>query len=346
MSARSSTGSALTVAVTPVLMRYRASDIERMREAVPGAHIVEVAADGSAAAPLDDAQVLLRGAISTDTYDRLIARMPRLRWVHTVYAGVENVLTPLARERGLQITNARGVYSRPIAEYVVTMILAVCRHLPQLLELQHERTWQPLEAVEMRDVTVGVVGLGSIGRATAALAGALGCRVVALRRQLDLALEAAPSVIDADEQPGVPLRIDRLYAPDELASLMEESDFVVLCLPLTPSTENLLDEAMLRHARPGAWVVNIARGRLVDEHALVRALREGRLGGAVLDAFRDEPLPPDSPLYRLPNVIVTPHTSWTSARVHARSLELFCDNLGRFARGEPLRNVVDPAAGY
>jgi phosphoglycerate dehydrogenase-like enzyme len=264
--------------------------------------------------------------------------------VHSASAGVERALTPAARERGIVITNARGVFSRPIAEYVLMMILAVSRRLPQLLELQRERTWQPLEGAELRDVTVGVVGLGSIGRAVAALATAFGCRVIATRRR------PAPDPEDEqrdgeDAAPGVML-LDRVLGPGGLSELLSESDFVVLAAPLTPDTEGMISGEALAAMKPGSWLINIARGRLVDEWALLRALRDGPIGGAVLDTFWDEPLPPSSPFYDLPNVIVTPHTSWSSGRVLDRSVDLFCDNLRRYAAGEPLLNVVDPHAGY
>jgi phosphoglycerate dehydrogenase-like enzyme len=131
-----------------------------------------------------------------------------------------------------------------------------------------------------------------------------------------------------------------------LPQLLAESDFVVLAAPLTPETEDMIDADALAAMKPSAWLINVARGRLVDERALVHTLRDGGIGGAVLDTFRDEPLPPSSPFYDLPNVIVTPHTSWSSGRVLDRSVELFCDNLRRYAAGEPLANLVDPAAGY
>jgi phosphoglycerate dehydrogenase-like enzyme len=140
--------------------------------------------------------------------------------------------------------------------------------------------------------------------------------------------------------------LDRVGGPELLPDLLRESDFVVLAAPLTPETQNMIDEAALDAMRPTAWLINIARGALVDDRALLNALRDGRIGGAVLDTFRDEPLPPSSPFYDLPNVIVTPHTSWSSGRVLDRSVELFCENLRRYAGGEPLLNVVDPAAGY
>ncbi len=333
------------IALSPILSaRYRSKDLERIRAAAPGARIVTLSVEGLSDEPVDDVEVLLHGWLSADAFDRLLARAPRLTWVHSASAGVERALTPTARSRGIVITNARGVFSRPIAEYVMMMMLAVSRKLPGLLELQRERTWQPLEGGELRDVTVGIVGLGSIGRAVGALATAFGCRVVATRRR--------PVGDDdpADGGDGEPsfgeVMLDRVGGPETLPTLLAESDFVVLAAPLTPDTENMIDAETLAAMKPGAWLINVARGRLVDERALLRALRDGPIGGAVLDTFRDEPLQPTSPFYDLPNVIVTPHTSWSSGRVLDRSVELFTDNLRRFAAGEPLLNVVDPGQGY
>jgi phosphoglycerate dehydrogenase-like enzyme len=342
-------GAPSAIALSPILSaRYRSRDLERIRAAAPGARIVTVSVEGLADGPVDDVEVMLRGWLSSDAFDRILARAPHLSWVHSATSGVERALTASSLERGLVVTNARGVFSRPIAEYVVMMILAVSRRLPQLLELQRERTWQPLEGAELRDVTVGIVGLGSIGRAVGALATAFGCRVVAVRRRGtgDAApLGAEGEGVDDDPMVGE-VMLDRVGGPESLPELLAESDFIVLAAPLTPETENMINEETLRLVKPGSWLINVARGRLVDERALLRALRDGPLGGAVLDTFRDEPLPPMSSFYDLPNVIVTPHTAWSSGRVLDRSIELFCDNLGRFAKGEQLLNVVDPAAGY
>ncbi len=332
------------IALTPILSaRYRSRDLERIRDAAPGARIVTLSVEGLSDEPVDDVEVLLHGWLSADAFDRLLARAPRLAWVHSASAGVERALTATSRQRGIVTTNARGVFSRPIAEYVMMMILAVSRKLPGLLELQRERTWQPLEGGELRDVTVGIVGLGSIGRAVGALATAFGCRVVATRRRPEASGRTAPA--DAGPSFGEAM-LDRVGGPETLPALLAESDFVVLAAPLTSSTENMIDAETLAAMKPGAWLINVARGRLVDERALLRALRDGPLGGAVLDTFRDEPLQPSSPFYDLPNVIVTPHTSWSSARVLDRSVELFCDNLRNFAAGDPLLNVVDPNQGY
>ncbi len=333
------------IALSPILSaRYRSRDLERIRAAAPGARIVTISVEGLADGPLDDVEVMLRGWLRPDAFDRVLSRAPRLAWVHTATSGVEGALTPAALERGIIVTNARGVFSRPIAEYVLMMILSVSRRLPQLLELQRERTWQPLEGAELRDVTVGIVGLGSIGRAVGALATAFGCRVVAARRRPDGARTASPE--DEDGRPLGELMLDRVGGPDSLPELLAESDFVVLAAPLTPDTEDMINTETLAMIKPGAWLINVARGRLIDERALLRALDDGTLGGAVLDTFRDEPLPPTSPFYDRPNVIVTPHTAWSSGRVLDRSVELFCENLRRFAAGEPMLNLVDPSAGY
>lgn len=321
------------IGLSPILSaRYRQDHLQRIAEAAPGSRLVTVSFEGLADGDLSDVEVLLRGPLPQQTFDRLLSRCPRLMWVHSATAGVERVLTPAALERGIAITNARGVFSEPIAQYVLMMMLAVIRRLPQLLELQHERTWQPLEAREMADVTVGVVGLGSIGRRVAELALGYGSQVIATRRQADAGADL-PGAIE-------------ILPPEQLPELMGRSDFIVLALPLTSGTQDMFDSELLRQAKTGAWLINIARGALIDDRALLRAVREGPLGGAVLDAFREEPLPADSPLWAEPNVIVTPHTSWSSGRVLDRSIELFCQNLERFRAGEPLLNLVDPRAGY
>ncbi|HEU5224379.1 MAG TPA: NAD(P)-dependent oxidoreductase, partial [Actinomycetota bacterium] len=259
-------GAPTAVALSPILSaRYRSRDLERIRAAAPGARIVTVSVEGLADGPLDDVEVMLRGWISSDAFDRILTRAPRLSWVHSATSGVERALTPSALDRGVVVTNARGVFSRPIAEYVVMMILAVSRRLPQLLELQRERTWQPLEGTELRDVTVGIVGLGSIGRAVGALATAFGCRVVAVRRRGDAGDGAAATAgdrdADASDRPLGEVMLDRVGGPETLPELLAESDFIVLAAPLTPETEEMINAETLAMVKPGAWLINVARGR-------------------------------------------------------------------------------------
>ena len=310
--------------------------MSRIEAAGPDVRCLRVSHDGhvhgEADTILDEAQVLLYGSVSSGVFDHLLGRAPALRWVHSTAAGIEALLTPLARARGIVVTNARGVFSRPIAEYVVMMVLAVSRRLPQLLELQRERTWQPLQATELADLTVGIVGYGSIGREVARLLEPFDTPIIATRQRPGRGVSETGNV--------------RLLPPEGLEELLAESDVVVLAAPLTPRTEGMIGAAALQRMKPTAYLVNISRGRLVDEVALQRALEAGWIAGAALDVFRVEPLPPESPLYRAPNLIVTPHTSWSSGRVRQRSLELFISNLRRYLDGEPLENVVDLEAGY
>jgi phosphoglycerate dehydrogenase-like enzyme len=327
-------GSPLAIAISPVLTGRDAfaSMKDEILAAAPGTRLIPVSADGHADEPLDDVEVLLRGwSLGDDPLDRLVGRAPKLRWIHSVSVGVESVLTPCVLVRGLTVSNGRSVFDKPIAEYVMTMMLSVCRCLPQLLELERERTWQPLEAQEMGSLTIGLVGLGGIGREVVRLTRPFGSRIVAIRRHTG----AAP--VEG---------VEVLGGLEALPELMRVSDFVVLCLPLTTDTERLINDDTLDAAKPGSWIINVARGGLIDELAMLRALRAGVLGGAVLDTFHEEPLPETSQFYRLSNCIVTPHTSWSSAAVLHRTFEVFCDNLRRYRAGEPLLHVVDPKQGY
>jgi phosphoglycerate dehydrogenase-like enzyme len=305
-------------------------------EAVPGVKVVQMSREGlvhdDAEAAMASARVLLRGGVPASVLDHIIGRAPRLEWIHSFSAGIDRVATPAVRGRGLVVTNARGVFSRPIAEYVVMMCLAIVRHLPQLLELQRERTWQPLRGAELGGLTIGIVGFGSIGSEIAQLLAPFGARILATRRHPARGANDLPNV--------------ELLGLDQLDELLRASDIVVVAAPLTDETAGMIGAPQLQEMPEHAWLINIARGRLIDELALRRALEAGWIAGAVLDVFNEEPLPPDSPLYSTPNLIITPHTSWSSDRVVDRSIDLFVENLGRFAAGETLDNVVDLEAGY
>jgi phosphoglycerate dehydrogenase-like enzyme len=324
------------VLATPVFGAPLSPDTVARIEAVPGVAVTQISRDGlahgDAEAALAEAEVLLRGGIAATVLDHVIERAPSLRWVHSISAGVDKVVTPLSRHRGLVVTNARGVFSRPIAEYVVMMCLVVARRLPQLLDLQRERTWQPLRGSELGGLTVGIVGYGSIGREVARLLEPFGTRIVATRRRPEQGSEGLANV--------------EVWGVDRLDELLRTADVVVIAAPLTDETTGLIGAAQLQSMPGHAWVINIARGRLIDEVALRRALAAGWIGGAVLDVFDEEPLPPDSPLYETPNLIITPHTSWSSDRVLARSIDLFVANLERYLADQPLENQVDLEAGY
>jgi phosphoglycerate dehydrogenase-like enzyme len=305
-------------------------------EAVPGVRVVQISREGlvhdDAEGAMASARVLLRGGVPASVLDHIISRAPRLEWIHSFSAGVDRVATPVVRSRGLVVTNARGVFSRPIAEYVVMMCLAIARHLPQLLELQRERTWQPLRGTELGGLTIGIVGFGSIGSDIAHLLAPFDTPILATRRHPARGGGDLPNV--------------ELLGLDQLDELLRRSDITVVAAPLTDETAGMIGGAQLQAMPEHAWLINIARGRLIDELALRRALEAGWIAGAVLDVFSEEPLPPDSPLYSTPNLIITPHTSWSSDRVVDRSIDLFVQNLHRFAAGEPLDNMVDLEAGY
>jgi phosphoglycerate dehydrogenase-like enzyme len=253
-------------------------------EAIDGIRCARIGADGQMHGDADEsafeqAEILLLGSVKASVIDQLLGRTPKLRWIHSASAGVDRLSLPSVRERGLAVTNARGVFSRPIAEYVVMMSLAIARRLPQLMELQRERTWQPLRGRELSQLTIGIIGYGSIGEEVARLLAPFGCRIIATRRHLDR------GVGDLD---GV-----ELFGLDELSEVLRTSDIVVVAAPLTEQTAGMIGAEQLAEMREDAWLINIARGRLIDELALRRALESGWIGRGVLVVFSEEPLSPD-----------------------------------------------------
>jgi phosphoglycerate dehydrogenase-like enzyme len=308
--------------------------VERLREPVcriaPDCDVIPIGPDGEVTEPLEGADVLfLRWGLSPEATRRLLARVPNLRWIHTISAGVDHLLFPELRESDAILTNASGVFNIPIAETVMAYILAVVKRLPEFWAHQREHRWEKLPLRELRGLTVGIVGLGDIGTEVARLCRAFGMRVLGLRRR------PAPSDL-----------ADEVLPPDRLQDLLARSDFVVIAVPLTAETRGMIGRAELAAMKPDAWLVNISRGAIVDEEALIEALRAGRIGGACLDVFAEEPLPPESPLWDMPNVIITPHNSWSSPHIEEREIALFLENLRRYVAGEPLLNVVDKQAGY
>lgn len=262
-----------------------------------------------------------------------------IRWLALPSAGADGaVRAGLVRPGGPVVTDARGVHAAPIAEFVFSLLLLWARSWPEMLAAQRERTWprgeakRPLRGRELRGTTLGIVGLGAIGREVARLGRAFGMRVIATRRS------AAEGERDAD--------VDALLPTARLRELLGESDYVVIATPSTPETYHLIGANELRAMTPSAFLVNIARGDVVDEAALIAALQAGRPAGAGLDVFEEEPLPASSPLWTMPNVIIAPHVSGSSDRIAARFTDLFLENIARYRAGQPLLNVVDPAVGY
>lgn len=263
----------------------------------------------------------------------LVRRAPKLKWVQVMSAGVDRFLADEEfRSSGIMLTNVSGIHAVPIGEFVLGLMLMFAKGAPQCFEMKQQRRWQRFNPTVLRSKTVGIVGLGSIGREVARLCKAFGMRVLATRRSVPRSRRAR--------------YVDLLVPPDQLRQLLAQSDFVVLALPLTPETKGLIGEEELRSMKPTAYFINIARGEVVDEGALVRALEEGWIAGAGLDVFATEPLPPDSRLWGLPNVIFSPHIAGGMEDYAQRATEVFCENLRRYLSGKRLLNLVDKRRGY
>lgn len=259
---------------------------------------------------------------------------PALRWVQVWSAGVEHLPFRWLQERGVTLTNASGAHGPQISENILGLMLAFATRLPTLLEAQRQRladrhnVWQ--EKFVLDGATLLIAGLGGIGSALAPRAKALGMRVLGVRR---------------GENPP-PEGVEEIVPRDGLLDGLARADHVALCLPLTPETTGFLGERELRAMKPSAYLYNAGRGKSVQKDALVHALREGWIAGAGLDVTDPEPLPPDDPLWEMPNVILTQHTSGSSPANTKRVLAIFRENLRRFLKGEPLMNVVDYGRGY
>ena len=259
---------------------------------------------------------------STPSFMRICLDAPALSWLQIFSAGVDHPVFAMVRDRGVRLTTASGAAAIPIAHHVVLCVLALAHDLPGFLRDQQQKMWRPRGIDDVEHRTLGVVGMGPIGTEVARLGVQFGMSVVGMRRSVSGA------------EPCETWTFERL---DELLGRVDD---LVLAVPLTTETRGMLGDRELRLLRPGARIVNVGRGELIDEPALVEHLRSGHLGGAALDVFTTEPLPPESPLWEMTNVIVTPHTSGETRLASLRTEELFVDNLGRWVRGEPLRNEV------
>jgi phosphoglycerate dehydrogenase-like enzyme len=275
---------------------------------------------------------------------------PRLRWVQLSSAGANHVIRHPLFATDVVFTNNSGLHAINIGEYVFASILAWTRKLPELFDLQRKREWPSdrwtrFGPSELRGATLGIVGYGSIGREVGRLAKSFGMRVLALKRRIESAREQNAYEFDGVGDPAGALP-DALYGPAQLREMLAQCDYVVLAAPLTRETRGMMGEAELRAMKRTAYLVNIARGEVCDESALIQALREGWIAGAGLDVFAKEPLPETSPLWTLPNVILTPHLSGFSPNYEQRAVDIFCENLRRYIAGQPLLNVVDKSTGY
>jgi len=268
----------------------------------------------------------------------LRAASETLRWAHTGATGAGASITPEFRNCGAVLTNSRGIHAEPVSDWVVAAIGFCARGFHTAVNAQGESRWAKRilttldeRLVEFSSLTVGIVGLGGIGTAIARKCAALGMEVRAIRRASDRAS---------------PTEVVWLGGPEDLPALAAESDVLVLALPHTSSTAGLVDESTLGALPRGSYVLNVSRGGILDEAAVLKLLDDGHLGGCVLDVFAKEPLEPEHPFWKHPGVFVTPHVSAVTDRYWEREVELIVDNVGRYLRGDRLRNVVNLEAGY
>jgi phosphoglycerate dehydrogenase-like enzyme len=336
-----------------VLISVQVNDVQiaRLRAAAPGLDLV-VAPGGIALrppGPLDlmeptcpavqpdlDLPALLATIDAIVAYDllpNLRALAPRLRWVQLLHAGVDGVWQPYLADPDLVVTTVSGTHPIAMTEFVLGVLLYFAKRLGAFREQQIRHEWRKAVVDELHGATVTIVGYGKIGQVLAETLRGLGMQVVGVRRTPDPAASTPPAVA-------------AVYGPNDLRCALAEARYVVSILPRTPETEGFWTDRTFALLPPGAVFVNVGRGRTVDEAALLRALRTGRLAGAGLDVFAAEPLPPDSPLWDEPNVLVVPHTGSETIHYTDRALAIVADNLCRFAAGEPLRNVMDKQLRY
>lgn len=303
--------------------------LRRLRSTYPDLEVV-VASGADLIGALPGAQAAVAWQLSSAEY----AAATDLVWFQTVGAGVDRVLLPEMRERGLIVTNSSGIHASNIAEHILSMMLAFARGLPQLIRAQQRREWLGTirgHVFELDGQTLHVAGYGDIGRRLAHDAKALGMRVTATRRRPGPASDGI---------------VDEIAGFDRLPELVADADHVAICLPQTRETIGLFDAKLIGAMKPGAYLYNIGRGPIVDTNALIAALDSGHLAGAGLDVTDPEPLPPDSPLWDRDNVIITAHTAGATPHYADRLMDIVIENVRRFRAGEPLMNRVDLDLGY
>ncbi|HXE90628.1 MAG TPA: D-2-hydroxyacid dehydrogenase [Terriglobales bacterium] len=266
-----------------------------------------------------------------------LAAARTLRWVHSPAAAVHQLIFPEMIASAVVLTNAREVHGPVVAEHAIALVLALAKRLPSAMRCQQRHVWGQQEMWqerprprEVQDATLGLIGLGSIGREVAKRARALGMRVVAVREHPQKGSDGA----------------DAVHGPAETDRMLAQADYVVIAAPITSATQFLFDAERLAHMKPDACLINVSRGQLVDEAALADALRRKKIAGAALDVFSVEPLPPESPLWELDNLLITPHTAAVTEKLWERHYALMRENLRRYLAGEALLGMVDKLKGY
>jgi phosphoglycerate dehydrogenase-like enzyme len=304
-----------------------------MLDAIKGQASVVIGNDEtSLASGAASARALLNWTGNRTLLEKVLPMAHRLEWIHSRYAGLDSVLFPALVESHIPLTNGKGVFSQSLGEFTMLGMLFFAKDVRRLLRSQAELKWDPFTVLELRGQTVGIVGYGDIGRAAAQRAHAMGMRVLALRKQ--------PEKSKNDPY------IDKVFASTELHQMLSESDYVICAAPLTPDTKHLMSRAEFAAMKPTAVILNVGRGPVIDEQALIQALREKRIHGAALDVFETEPLKPDNPLFTMENVLISPHSADNTKTWLVDAMRFFIENFQRFVNGQPLENIVDKRAGY
>jgi phosphoglycerate dehydrogenase-like enzyme len=285
------------------------------------------------------ATVILFWSTSRDLLRQVMVMAPRVRWAHSVWAGVDHLPLAELRESQVVLTNARGVFSAALGEWVIGAMVYFAKDFRKLVQDQMAGRWDPYHVVGMAGQTVGIVGYGDIGRAVADRARAMGMRVLGLTRLGPLPRQG-PLRRQSDDLAA------EIFGPGDRLRMIERCDYLVIAAPLTPGTQGMIGEAEIAAMKPDAVLINVGRGPIVSEDALVRALTTGRIKGAALDVFDREPLPQGHPFYQLENVLLSPHSADRTANWLENAVQLFLDNVERYLGDEPLANVVDKERGY
>ncbi len=279
------------------------------------------------------ATVIFNWSLGGPLLREVFAMCPRVQWVHTRSAGLDNVLFPELVESNVPLTNGTGVFSASLGEFVLAAILFFAKDLRRMVRNQEAGVWEQFDVEEIAGKTVGIVGYGDIGRAVAQRVRAMGMRVLAVKR-------SGPSVYNVD-----PL-VSRIFGPGDLHEMLPKCDYVVAAAPLTPETRGMIGRAEFAAMKPEAVILNVGRGPVIDEAALIEALGTGKIRGAALDVFDEEPLPKSHPFWCMKNVLVSPHCADHTPDWLERAMQFFVDQYWRWLKGEPLLNVVDKRAGY
>lgn len=305
-----------------------AHHIQQIARAAPGDKVVD-AGQEKVAQELFAADIFCGHAKTPVDWSAIVAQ-GRLRWIQSSAAGLDHCLTPSVVASDVIVTSASGVLADQVAEHALALIGALCRNLPTFFRAQQAREFIRRPTRDLHRSTVGIVGFGGVGRRIAEVLAPYGVRI--------LATDWFP--VDR------PAHVAVLSGPDQLPELLEAVDILILAAPLTERTRGMIDRAAIARMRPGALLVNVARGPLVVEEALADALESGHLAGAALDVTETEPLPPESRLWAFPNCVITPHVAGQSARRIDDMTDFFCENLRRYRTGEPLLNLVDKRLGF